>query len=127
MLLTDFYQYGHLSVQQIESKTKLEAEIVLNPDHDIFKGHFPNLPIVPGVCMIQIIKEIAEVYLNKKLFLESASTIKFLSMLNPEAHQRVSLEIEIRSVVDSGYEIDGKLYFGAITFFKMRADFLIRQ
>jgi 3-hydroxyacyl-[acyl-carrier-protein] dehydratase len=127
MLLTDFYQFNPFSVQQIENRTKLETEIVLNPAHAIFKGHFPNLPIVPGVCMVQIVKEIVEMHLGKKLFLESAGTIKFLAMLNPEAQQRVNVEVEVKSVVDNKYEVDGKFFFGATTFFKMKADFLVHQ
>jgi 3-hydroxyacyl-[acyl-carrier-protein] dehydratase len=127
MLLADFYQFNPFSVQQIENRIKIETEIVLNLDHEIFKGHFPNFPIVPGVCMVKVVKEIVEMHLGKRLFLESASTIKFLAMLNPEVQQRVNIEVEVRPVVDSGYEIEGKLFFGPTTFFKMKANFLIYQ
>ena len=39
---------------------KLITRIKLNKDHDIYNGHFPNNPIIPGVIIIQIIKEILD-------------------------------------------------------------------
>ncbi|RMA65720.1 hotdog family protein [Ulvibacter antarcticus] len=62
---------------------QITANIHLNKDHDIFKGHFPGNPIMPGVCMIQIIKELTEKALNKSLFLSVSSNIKFMALINP--------------------------------------------
>ena len=45
--------------------------------------HFPNVPIVPGVCQIQIITELLEMYLGKRLYLSEVKNIKFLSVLEP--------------------------------------------
>jgi 3-hydroxyacyl-[acyl-carrier-protein] dehydratase len=127
MILSDFYRLNTISKQSLLDKTKIEAEIVLNPTHPIFKGHFPNLPIVPGVCMVQIVKEIAEKHLHQKLFLSSASNIKFLSVLNPEVHQRVNVEVQWMQSIGSEYAIESKLFFDDVTFFKMRANFLTNQ
>ncbi len=127
MPLSDFYQLNIISVQSLTDKTKIEAEIILNPAHPIFKGHFPNLPVVPGVCMVQIVKEIAEKQLQQKLFLSYASNIKFLSVLNPEVHQRVNVEVQWMQSISSEYAIESKLFFGEVTFFKMRANFLTNQ
>lgn len=127
MLLPDFYQLNTISVQSLADKTKIEAEIVLNSAHTIFKGHFPNLPVVPGVCMVQIVKEMAEKQLEQKLFLSSANNIKFLSVLNPEVHPRVSVEVEWTQSTSSEYAIESKIFFGEVIFFKMKADFLTNQ
>ncbi|MCX6330659.1 MAG: hypothetical protein NTZ85_14245 [Bacteroidia bacterium] len=43
---------------QKESVNKLTIQVELKRDHDIFKGHFPGNPILPGVCTIQILKEL---------------------------------------------------------------------
>jgi 3-hydroxyacyl-[acyl-carrier-protein] dehydratase len=127
MLLSDFYNLNIVSVQSLADKTKVEAEIVLNSTHPIFKGHFPNLPIVPGVCMVQLVKGIAEKQLSQKLFLSSASNIKFLSVLNPEVHQRVNVKVQWTQSISSEYAIESKLFFGEVTFFKMKANFLTNQ
>ena len=62
---------------------EINATIELNPAHKIFKGHFPGLPIVPGVCMVQIQKELIEKELSRKIILKKATNIKFLSIINP--------------------------------------------
>ena len=33
-------------------------QILLDKNHFIYKAHFPNEPITPGVCIIQIAKEL---------------------------------------------------------------------
>ena len=53
MLLKDFYKI--LSVESIGGSQHI-ATVLINENHVIFKGHFPDNPIMPGVCMMQIIK-----------------------------------------------------------------------
>lgn len=71
------------------------AKIHLNKDHAIFKGHFPGNPVMPGVCMIQIIKELTEEATGKNLFLSVSSNIKFMAIINPEINPDLTLTIEI--------------------------------
>lgn len=70
------------------------AEIQLNPDHHIFKGHFPGQPVVPGVCQVQIIKELAESVLGKSLQLKTADHIKFLSVIIPDKDAFIKADIK---------------------------------
>lgn len=62
----------------------VNASLELNADHQIFKGHFPGQPVLPGVCMLQIIKEVLESALNEDLRLNAADHLKFLSMVVPD-------------------------------------------
>tara|TARA_B110000093_G_scaffold81589_2_gene88450 strand:- start:884 stop:1255 length:372 start_codon:yes stop_codon:yes gene_type:complete len=71
------------------------AKITINKDHIVFKGHFPDNPVMPGVCMIQIIKEITEKIVNKTLFMQSASNIKFMAIINPFVTPELELQLEI--------------------------------
>jgi len=73
----------------------LNASIHLNKKHAIFNGHFPDNPVMPGVCMIQIIKELTEQALNVELFMEKSSNIKFMLLINPEINTDLTLELEI--------------------------------
>lgn len=75
--------------------TKATAKITINKDHIVFKGHFPDNPVMPGVCMIQIIKEITEKIVNKTLFMQSASNIKFMAIINPFVTPELELQLEI--------------------------------
>ena len=56
----------------------------LNGEHEIYRAHFPGQPVTPGVCMIQMLTELVEKRLERKLLLRGAKNIKFLSLLTPE-------------------------------------------
>ena len=38
-------------------ETSIKAQTRVNPDWDIFNGHFPDLPIMPGVLMIETVAQ----------------------------------------------------------------------
>ena len=100
MLLDGLYRIIDLKVVE---HTAL-AKIIINKDHDIFKGHFPDNPVMPGVCMMQIIKEITEKIVDKKLFMQSASNIKFLALINPYNTPELELDIDVTET-DEGYKV----------------------
>ena len=75
----------------------VQATIRLNPEHAIFAGHFPGQPVVPGVCMLQIIKELLEGTTGQPMQLVKASNIKFLTVLTPAAHEIVSVQLKFES------------------------------
>lgn len=86
---------GLYNITAFDNKSSvISADIHLNKDHDIFKGHFPGNPVMPGVCMIQIIKEITESALDKDLFLSVSSNIKFMAIINPEVNPDLNIKIE---------------------------------
>ena len=58
-------------------------QILLDKNHFIYKAHFPNVPITPGVCIIQIAKELLEDYLHEEYEISYIKNIKFLSVLSP--------------------------------------------
>ncbi len=116
MLKDDFFFITHFS--QKESNTLL-FEIKLNKDHLIFEGHFPDFPIVPGVCMFQIVKELTKYNLNLPLSVVSISKLKFLNPINPNEH--VDLLVEINYDL-KGSEVcinSASIVSGQITFFKL--------
>ena len=69
------------------------AMLVLNEKHPVFEGHFPGQPIVPGVCMMQIVKEIAEVTFEQKLRLVKANDLKFLNVIDPRENKILELQL----------------------------------
>ncbi|KMQ66891.1 3-hydroxyacyl-ACP dehydratase [Chryseobacterium angstadtii] len=91
-ILTDFYALESYEKGENGSFT---ANIHLNKDHDIFKGHFPGNPVTPGVCMMQIVKELTEEFTASKLFLKSASNVKFMAIINPFETPDLKLQLDI--------------------------------
>lgn len=87
---------GLYKVTAIENTSEgILAAVHLNKNHEIFKGHFPGNPVMPGVCMIQIIKELTEEAIGKDLFLTVSSNIKFMAIINPEKNPDLKLTIDI--------------------------------
>ncbi|WP_394666151.1 3-hydroxyacyl-ACP dehydratase [uncultured Chryseobacterium sp.] len=91
-ILTDFYTL--LSYEKTESGS-FTAQISLNKDHDIFKGHFPGNPVTPGVCMMQIVKELTEEFTGSSLFLKTASNVKFMAIINPFETPDLKIQLDI--------------------------------
>ena len=68
---------------RLDTKDHVCGVVSFNKDHVIFKSHFPKNPIVPGVCILYIVKLILEKIIDKKLVLTQASNIKFKNVITP--------------------------------------------
>ena len=101
----------------------LKCTIALNQGHEIFSGHFPGLPVLPGVCMVQMVKEILQCVQPGRHDLASADNIKFLAVLNPAEHDQI--HVMLNYVVNpSGFiNVQASLFAGTVTFLKMKATF----
>lgn len=119
MLYNDFYQIKAINT----ANEVVEATLQLNAGHAILKGHFPEMPVVPGVCMVQMLREVTERAVQHKLNLKKAPVIKFLSIMQPAEHPEVNLEIHIKKTEDGSFAVNGKFYFEAVTFFKFKGQF----
>ena len=65
--------------------------VILNPDHLIYKAHFPGQPVTPGVCILQMLQELLSVQYDKQLFIKNIKNAKFISMMSPVTDSRVSV------------------------------------
>jgi 3-hydroxyacyl-[acyl-carrier-protein] dehydratase len=113
-ILNQFYELkSHDSENNI-----FRANITLNQDHNIFKGHFPGNPVTPGVCMMQIVKDLTEKFTNSKLFLKSASNVKFMAIINPFETPDLNLELDITEK-DGEVKVKNTTIFGETIALKM--------
>jgi len=96
MLIEGLYTVDHFSFED----NTINASVTLNNEHAVFKGHFPGNPILPGVCSIQIIKELIEKALKKSLFLSVSTNVKFLETVNPDENSKLVISIAISEVED---------------------------
>ena len=116
MLKGNFYTIISSSVKD---STSFSSVLAINKGHAIFNGHFPDLPIVPGVCMMQIIKEQLEEYLQKKIKLQAASTIKFLSLINPAENTEIEVDVKFTISEEGTYLTDGIISVKGAPYFKL--------
>lgn len=69
--------------------------ISLNPDHQVYQGHFPGDPICPGVCSIQMIRECAEIVLGQRLTIGTVSQCRFMELLTPSKNKDLLLKLTL--------------------------------
>jgi len=58
-------------------------DLSLHATHIIYSAHFPGHPITPGVCLVQIAKELLEDRLGRSLDIIRVKNVKFLSVVSP--------------------------------------------
>lgn len=120
-LLNDFYTIEN---QTLLSDGKIAATILFNANHPIFKGHFEQMPVVPGVCQTQLIKEILQLEINTNLVLSKGTNIKFMAMIVPQEHPKVYIEITYKRE-ENIYSVDAKLFFDTLIFTKFKGEFIL--
>lgn len=81
--------------------------IILNPDHLIYKAHFPGQPVTPGVCILQMIQEILSEQEGTPLFISKIKNVKFTNVISPLSDGRVSVLFSSVSEEEGGVRAQG--------------------
>ena len=66
-----------------------EALVRCNPEHPVYKAHFPGNPITPGACLLQTAGALMQQKMGRPLYLKSSKNIKYLSLLIPAEGKEV--------------------------------------
>ena len=80
-------------------------ELGLIPSSIIYQAHFPGEPITPGVCIVQMGKELVEDALHQELYIDYVKNVKFLSVLSPVQSTSVDFLLQKVSVPEDGKDI----------------------
>jgi 3-hydroxyacyl-[acyl-carrier-protein] dehydratase len=108
-LLENFY--AEINSTDLSAENTFTATVELNPSHKIYKGHFPEIPVAPGVTLIQMVQEILAKKIDHSLTLKEGSNIKFLAMINPLKENNITISYTILqkdNEVDVTANISGK-------------------
>jgi 3-hydroxyacyl-[acyl-carrier-protein] dehydratase len=118
MLMNDFYTYRDAHKED----GSFSCKVAFNKEHDIFKGHFPGQPVVPGVCMMEMVKEFLQQAMGKKLWLRDAGNVKFLQLITPDVQPLISISW---NESEAGYQVNASFKTGASDLFKLSGKFEI--
>ena len=83
------------------------------PNEFFFKGHFPELPIVPGVILIEALAQTAGIIVSKSFENEKDKSVLFMSVSDAKFRKPVfpnddiSFEVEKLSNIKSVYKFYG--------------------
>lgn len=109
MLLVD-------EVVQMEPESSITTRFYVDPEREIFKGHFPEDPVLPGVYTVEIMAQTADIlilscprYAGKTPLFLGIDRARFLSKIKPgdtlEIHAEFAEEKREKGVVTCRAEV----------------------
>jgi 3-hydroxyacyl-[acyl-carrier-protein] dehydratase len=120
MLKDDFFYIQSLN----DDHGVISASLEINAAHQIFQGHFPGMPVVPGVCMMEMVKEVTETVTGKEMFLQKADNIKFLSVIDPHQNRNVNARITYANSENKRISVEATLFREDIIYLKFKGEFV---
>lgn len=90
-MLTNFYTIETIAEQSGE----YTCTIRLHPKHPIYKGHFPGMPVVPGVCMLYMVKGCVSAVWGYPIRFQTIASCKFLSVINPMVEEALTIVLSL--------------------------------
>ena len=124
MLLDNFYTTKH--IQQQPESTSWDVQIELNPKHPVYGGHFPSHPVVPGVCLLQIIKETSESIRNESLQYVQVGSCKFLSAIEPSSTPNLLFTLTFKETAEGQLKLLAEGFVNEGCFIKLKAVLLVK-
>ncbi|GAB2693596.1 3-hydroxyacyl-ACP dehydratase [Mucilaginibacter koreensis] len=101
----------------------IDVQLSFNPSHAIFGGHFPGQPVVPGVCLMQMVKEVLELAITQQLQLKKADYLKFVMPVVPVEDEVLVLKVKYSTVEDELVKATAVLSKDAV-YFKFQGVFI---
>lgn len=101
----------------------IQAHLLLDANHAIFKGHFPGNPVTPGVVQVEILGELLSNALKQKVELKTMGNCKFLAVLNPNEHAAIDVKITHALTEENTHKVNAQFGAEGITFTKIQAEF----
>jgi 3-hydroxyacyl-[acyl-carrier-protein] dehydratase len=97
------------------------ATISYDAAHAVFSGHFPDNPIVPGVCTIDMITDIVRSQLGAGYHLKSAANVKFLQLIHPDDQPTLNL---MYKVTDTALQVQVTLTMEGAVLMRFNGEYL---
>jgi len=104
------------------AENEFHARLFIDPNHKVFKGHFPGHPLLPGVIMVDIVRRCLEKIEGVSMRLDTASNIKFLRFLTP-TEKPYSLDIKIKPDREK-LNITARIYQKELVYFKQNGSYI---
>lgn len=106
MLVKNYYT---LLSQKQQDDGSFETQIQLQKDCEVYQGHFPEKPVCPGVCNIQMVLECAEQALQKRVRLTYLQQVKMLTLLNPTDYEKVTVRLVFKDQTEETVRLMGTI------------------
>jgi len=124
-LLVDFFTERSSTFSE-ENSSDFKCHVRLNAEHPVYRGHFPQIPVAPGVCLTQMLKEILMEKFQKELIMTSGDNIKFLAMINPKETPELEITFSVKKT-ETSLDVTASYTSKDRTYTKFKGKFTILQ
>jgi 3-hydroxyacyl-[acyl-carrier-protein] dehydratase len=95
--------------------TRIIAHKYLDPQLDLFRGHYPNFPVLPGVLQCEMCFQAGAILISRLQAVEKGqvpvvtriNNVKFRQLIRPG--ETVEIEVELTEHVANAYFLTGKV------------------
>ena len=97
----------------------------LNPECEVYEGHFPGSPVSPGVCNIRMMLECAERVIGHSLRMRKLSRCRFTTLLSPLTHPELEIQLDLQPKEEALYTLNATIGKGEDIYQTLKADVLL--
>ena len=121
-VFNELIQFDQL--QKLEENGKYLLPFSILKTSQVFEGHFPQQPILPGVVMVEILKRAMRKATKINVQLIEAGNFKFLNMIDPTVLPKAELHFTITEI-DDLWKVKAQISNGTNIYFKANAQYHI--
>ena len=96
------------------------AKASVDPKHPVFQGHFPGVPVLPGVCSLYLIRTCTELFLVHDLRYNTVDSCKFTAMIDPLRNEKITVQGDLKQA-EGIIRIKALMLYGNRTVLKLQA------
>lgn len=126
MLLKDKYY-------KVMKQTRLDANngvflLSLLPQADVYRGHFPQKPVCPGVCNIEAIRECAEMLLERDLAITTIKQCRLTAVASPKVCPLVDVTVSVARIEGTDdYNVVAKMADQETSYMELKGTFQLKK
>jgi len=125
MLLKDKY-YKVIKETRL-SQNEAVYLISLFPQADVYRGHFPQKPVCPGVCNIETIRECAEMLVGGSLALTTINRCRLTAVATPQVCPLLDVALTLTPNADrTAYTVIARMYSNDTDYMEMKAEMKVK-
>ena len=80
----------------------IKRQIIISSDHPSLAGHFPGNPVVPGVVILDHVRECIMEWKSTSIKASNLKSVKFLSPVMMKASSKQTLDIILKEKITTG-------------------------